>query len=97
MAAPCAYPTRPLDAVRTQGFTPVEGFLDAGTLKAAQDAMWRLYPKPEDYFADSSKYPQFSTKRAGIRYWPYPDWALSRLPVLPGLIDADISRARRAS
>lgn len=77
---------RALDEVRTQGFTLVEDFLDAGTLKAAQDAMWRLYPKPDDYFADPSTYPLLSTKRAGIRSWPYPDWALSRLPVL--LIDA---------
>lgn len=77
-----------LDEVRTQGFTLVEGFLDADMLKAAQDAMWRLYPRPADYFADPSKYPQLSTKRAGIHSWPYADWALSRLPILPELINA---------
>lgn len=79
---------RALDEVRTQGFTVVEGFLDPDTLKAAQDAMWRLYPRPAAYFADPSKHPQLSTKLGGIRSWPYVDWALSRLPVLPELIDA---------
>lgn len=82
-------PDHALDELRTRGFTTVEGFLDADTLRAAQDALWRVYPRPEDYFADPSRFPQFATSQfAGMRYWPYDDWALSRLPVLPDLIDA---------
>jgi hypothetical protein len=72
-----------------RGFTVVEGFLDAETLGAAQDAMWGLYPRPEAYFAEPEQYPQFATSQfAGLRNFPYPAWDLNRVPVYPDLIDA---------
>ena len=38
-----------------QGFTVVEGFLDPTILKDARDALWEIYPKSEEYFADPSR------------------------------------------
>lgn len=78
-----------LAEVRDRGFTIVSGFLDAATLAEARAALWKIHPKPEDYFADPSKYPDYGRSQfAGIRVFPYEDWALSRLPVYPDLIDA---------
>ena len=78
-----------LAQVWDQGFTVVEGFLDAETLKAAQEALWAIYPKPDDYFADPASHPQFARSQfAGLRYFPYGDWALNRIPVYPDLVDA---------
>jgi hypothetical protein len=78
-----------LAEVWDQGFTVVEGFLDPETLTAAQDALWGIYPRPEDYFADPSKHPKFTKSQfAGLRYFPYVDWALNRVAVYPDLVDA---------
>jgi hypothetical protein len=78
-----------LAEVGDRGFTVVPGFLDAETLAEARAALWSVHPKPEDYFADPSKYPQYSDSQfAGIANFPYEDWALSRLPVYPDLVDA---------
>lgn len=78
-----------LAEVHDRGFTVVPGFLDAETLAQAREAMWGVYPAPDDYFADPSKYPEYGRSQfAGIRLFPYADWALSRLPVYPDLVDA---------
>lgn len=51
--------------------------------------MWDIYPRPEDYFADPAKHPKFAGSQfAGLRNFPYRDWALSRLPVYTDLVDA---------
>jgi hypothetical protein len=82
-------PDRNLAEVWDQGFTVVEGFLDADTLAAAQDALWGLYPRPADYFAAPQTWPDFAKSQfAGLRFFPYDDWALNRLPVYPDLVDA---------
>ena len=47
-------PDRNLQELREQGFTIVEGFLAQDELKAAQEALWLHYPRPEEYFADPS-------------------------------------------
>jgi hypothetical protein len=78
-----------LDEVHTRGFAVIEGFLDSATLKAAQDALWQIFPTPDAYFADPRKYESFTRSQfAGIRLFPYPSWALNRLVVLPDLVDA---------
>jgi hypothetical protein len=78
-----------LAEVWDQGFTVVEGFLDADTLKAAQDALWNTYPRPEEYFADPEAHPKYAQSQfGGIRLFPYKDWALNRVPVYPDLTDA---------
>ena len=78
-----------LAEVWDQGFTVVEGFLDAATLKEAQDALWEIYPRPEEYFAEPSKHPKFARSQfSGLRFFPYPSWALNRVAVYPDLVDA---------
>ena len=78
-----------LAEVWDRGFTVVENFLDADTLKAAQEALWGLYPKPEAYFAAPVTYPEFAKSQfAGLRNFPYPAWELNRLPAYPDLVDA---------
>ena len=82
-------PDKNLAEVWDQGFTVVEGFLDPETLAAARAAMWGIYPTPEDYFADPERWPDFAKSQfAGLRFFPYDDWALSRLPVYPDMVDA---------
>ena len=78
-----------LDAVRRRGFACVPGFLDAGRLAAARDALWAIFPRPEDYFADPAAHAKFGKSQfAGIRYLPYDDLALDLLPVDLELVDA---------
>lgn len=82
-------PDENLDQLRCRGFTVVEGFLDPETLKAAQDALWEVYPKPADYFADPAAHPELGkTQFAGINIFPYRQPALNRLAVYPDLVDA---------
>lgn len=78
-----------LAQVWDRGFTVVEGFLDKDTLAAAQEALWNIYPRPEAYFAEPDKHARFARSQfAGLRFFPYVDWALSRVPVYPDLVDA---------
>ncbi len=82
-------PDAKLAEVFDRGFTVVEGFLDPATLSAAQDALWEIYPTPQAYFANPGAYPQFADDQfAGLRFFPYPSWALNRVAVYPDLIDA---------
>ena len=72
-----------------RGYTVVENFIDADSLKAAQEALWTIYPRPDDYFAEPEKFPQYGKSQfAGIRLFPFDAWALNRLCVYPDLIDA---------
>ncbi|HEY2482185.1 MAG TPA: phytanoyl-CoA dioxygenase family protein [Caulobacteraceae bacterium] len=72
-----------------RGYTLVEGFLDAAALTEAREALWSVYPRPEDYFADPSAHPKFARSQfAGLRFFPYESWALNRLAVYPDLVDA---------
>jgi len=82
-------PDARLDEVRTQGFTVVEQFLDRETLAAAQEALWKVFPTPAQYFADPARHKGYTRSQfAGMRLFPYPSWALNRLAVLPDLVDA---------
>jgi hypothetical protein len=82
-------PDANLAEIREQGFTVVPGFLDAETLKAAQDALWEVYPAPEAFFADPSAHPRYARSQfAGLRFFPYPSWALNRVAVYPDLVEA---------
>ncbi|MGH7011594.1 MAG: hypothetical protein ACREEX_12235, partial [Caulobacteraceae bacterium] len=72
-----------------QGFTIVEGFLDRDLLEAAREALWSVYPRPEVYFADPAAFPRFARSQfSGLKFFPYPSWALNRIPVHPDLVDA---------
>jgi hypothetical protein len=82
-------PDEKLAEVFDQGFTVIEGFLEKDVLAEAQEALWTIYPKPEEYFANPDAHPEFGRSQfAGIRLFPYRPWALSRLPVNPDLVDA---------
>src|SRR5580700_4914745 len=82
-------PDKNLAEVWDRGFTVIEGFLDKETLAAAREALWTVYPKPEDYFADRSRYPELADSQfAGIHTSPYAERALNRIPVYPHLTDA---------
>jgi len=78
-----------LSEVWDRGFTVVENVLDADTLAAAQEALWALYPRPEAYFAAPQEHPRFAKSQfAGLNLFPFPSWALNRIPVYPDLVDA---------
>jgi hypothetical protein len=82
-------PDSKLAEIRDRGFMIVENFIDKDTLREAQEALWSIYPKPEDYFADSSKHPQYGASQfAGIHRFPLPLWEINRLCIYPDLIDA---------
>ena len=82
-------PDQNLAEVFDRGFTVVEGFLDKATLSAAQEALWELYPRPEEYFANPAAHPKFAKSQfAGLRFFPYPSWAINQVCVYPDLIDA---------
>ncbi|HLK26772.1 MAG TPA: phytanoyl-CoA dioxygenase family protein [Caulobacteraceae bacterium] len=82
-------PDEKLAEVWDRGFTIVEGFLDKATLAAARKALWTVYPRPKDYFADPSKHPELADSQfSGVKIFPYAAWALNRIPVYPDLTDA---------
>jgi|SRR5579871_634148 len=82
-------PDKNLAEIWDKGFTIVERFLDAETLRAAQEALWEIYPRPEEYFADPAKHSKFARSQfAGLRFFPYPSWAINRIAVYPDLVDA---------
>ncbi len=68
-------PDRNLHELRGQGFTIVEGLLDQDELKAAQEALWLHYPRPEDYFADPPVHQEYTQSQFdGIRKGPWRSW-----------------------
>jgi len=78
-----------LDEVRERGFVRVEGFLAPAELKAAQEALWSHFPRPEEYFADPSRYGDLARSQfAGVEEFPYRSWDLNRLAFHPDLVDA---------
>ena len=82
-------PDKNLAEIWDQGYTLMEGFLDRDTLAEAQGALWDVFPKPQDYFADPSQHPRYAKSQfAGVKLYPYPAWALNRIAVYPDLIDA---------
>ena len=71
-----------------QGYTIVENFIDKESLAAAQEALWTIHPKPQDYFADPEKHAKYAKSQfAGIQVFPFDKWELNRLAVYPDLID----------
>lgn len=72
-----------------RGFTMVEGFLGADMLAAAREAVWGIFPRPEDYHRDPSAHPKFAQSQfAGMKYFPFDAPALDRLVTHPDLVDA---------
>ena len=77
-----------LDEVAERGFCLIEGFLSADELEAAQQALWLHFPRPEEFFADSSRYPQYNGDQfGGVVEFPYKSWDLNHLAFHPDLVD----------
>src|SRR3974390_1890719 len=84
-------PDATLDEVRDQGFSLLEGFLTPEDVEAAQDALWKHFPKPDDHFADPTPPDPArptGSQFAGVEEFPYRSWDLNRLAVHPDLVDA---------
>jgi hypothetical protein len=82
-------PDAALDDLRQRGYVLVEGFLSPDELAAAQDALWRHFPTPDEYFADPARFPHYATSQfAGVEEFPYRSWDLNRLAFHPDLVDA---------
>jgi hypothetical protein len=82
-------PDSALDEIRDRGFTILEGFLAPDELHAAQHALWRHFPTPEEYFAEPAAHAQYATSQfAGVEEFPYRSWDLNRLAFHPDLVDA---------
>jgi hypothetical protein len=78
-----------LDEVRTRGFALVENFLDPDELRSARQALWLHFPRPDEYFADPSRYPAYQGDQfGGVEEFPYRSWDLNRLAFHPDLVDA---------
>jgi hypothetical protein len=78
-----------LDELRHQGFALVEGFLAPDELRAAQDALWLHFPKPDEYFADPAAHSDYARSQfAGVEEFPYRSWDLNHLAFHPDLVDA---------
>jgi len=82
-------PDTVLDDVRERGYALFEGFLDARELAAAQDALWKHFPRPEEYFAAPEQYLRYTASQfAGVEEFPYRSWDLNHLAFHPDLVDA---------
>src|SRR5579863_91866 len=84
-------PDATLDEVREQGFSLLAGFLGPDELAAAQDALPKHFPNPDDYFSDPTvpDHARFAESQfAGVEEFPYRSWDLNRLAVHPDLVDA---------
>ena len=77
-----------LDEVGERGFCLIEGFLSSDELEAAQDALWLHFPRPEEFFADPSRYPEYNGDQfGGVLEFPYRSWDLNHLAFHPDLVD----------
>jgi hypothetical protein len=77
-----------IDELEERGFVVIPGFLSPDEIAAAQEGLWEVYPKPEGFFAHPEKYPTFETPMRGLQNYPWSSFALNRLPLHPGLLDA---------
>jgi len=82
-------PDATLDEVRERGFAVFETFLAPEELSAAQEALWLHFPRPNDYFAEPARFPEYGASQfGGVQEFPYKSWYLNRLAFHPDLVDA---------
>jgi Phytanoyl-CoA dioxygenase (PhyH) len=78
-----------LGDIRTNGYAVMEGFLSPHELAAAREAMFKIYPPPDVYFADPSSHADLVAHPfAGLRRGPLTHWALNRIAFHPDLVNA---------
>ena len=81
-------PDQCLADLRNKGYLVVEGFLEADELRAAREALWLHYPRPDEYFADPGAHAWLATSQwAGEVKAPWRSWDLNRLAFHPDLLD----------
>ena len=81
-------PDSALDDIRERGYTILEAFLEPEELAAAQQALWRHFPKPDEYFADPAAHAKYGASQfAGVEEFPYRSRDLNRLAFHPDLVD----------
>ena len=82
-------PDASLDEVRENGFALVEGFLAPDELRSAQQALWRHFPTPDEYFADPARRSEYAGDQfAGVEEFPYRSWDLNHLAFHRDLVEA---------
>jgi hypothetical protein len=78
-----------LDAVRTDGFAVMEGFLAADELAAARRGLFEEFPDHDTYFSDPDQYRHLVRHQfAGLRLGPVASWDLNRIAFHPDLVNA---------
>jgi len=81
-------PDASIEQLRQRGFVLVPGFLAADELAAAQLALWKHFPTPDQYFGDPASYSQYGASQfAGVEDFPYRAWDLNRLAFHHDLVD----------
>jgi len=81
-------PDASIEQLRERGFVLVPGFLAADELAAAQLALWKHFPTPDQYFGDPASYSQYGGSQfAGVEDFPYRSWDLNRLAFHADLVD----------
>lgn len=84
-----ALDTGSIDHFDEHGYVVVEDVIDSGHLAAAQAALEEHYPTPDTYFADPARFAWLGESQfAGLTLFPWRSFALNRLTVDPGLVDA---------
>jgi hypothetical protein len=82
-------PDAKLEEVRQRGFSLIEGFLAPDELKAAQEALWLHFPRPEEYFADPQRHAKYTSSQfAGVEEFPYKSPDLNHLAIHLDLVEA---------
>jgi hypothetical protein len=82
-------PDEALDRVRSDGYAVIEGFLHHDELARARAALFEVFPRPDEYFADPDAHAGIvSDQFAGLRAGPLHTWDLNRIAFHPDLVDA---------
>ena len=70
-----------------RGFVLIRGVFGRDMIDPAQRALKKIYPSAARYFNNPMEFAHLTkTKFSGISYYPFPDWALNRLPVHAPLV-----------
>lgn len=73
-------PEHHIEELLAQGFTLIPGFLRADELAEAQEALCRVYPHPDDFFADPAAHPELlGNPFSGVHTLPFSQFGLNRL------------------
>lgn len=84
-------PEQHIDELSSQGMTLLPGFLSDDELSEAREALWHVYPRPGDFFADPGAHPELlGNPFSGVRTLPFAHFGLNRLALNERV--ADVAR-----